>query len=427
MNASPFSRSRSFVLSMLFLSHVILYLDRAALSINATHMQAEFGLTSVQLGMLFSIFSIGYVVFNMVGGLLADKFGPKNVLLSCMVVWSLFTGSMALAVSFLSLIAIRLFFGMSEGPCTTSVNKTVDLWYPPDKKASAMGISASGSPLGAALAGPIVGFITLKYNWRTSFVIIMFIGFIWAFFWWKYMDKRKTKQTKSESEINTCSTKSPYKLKLFFYLKQKTIIASAVAFFSYNYILFFFINWFPSYLIKMRAFALYDVSIINILPWTLGFVALASGGIVSDFVRRKLNANKDPLLARRVVLGFGLLFSAIAVFVADIVSSNVLTIALVSTSIFFLYLTGSIYWGIVNDIVDSSNVGSVGGIMHGCGNCGGLLAPFITGCFIHLTNDFSTAFTVAGIIGSIGAVLSLLFIRKVDWDSERIKKYIVAS
>jgi ACS family hexuronate transporter-like MFS transporter len=133
-----------------------------------------------------------------VGEWLADKFGPKNVLLSCMVVWSLFTGSMAIAVSFLSLIAIGLVFGMSEGHCTTSVNKTVDLWYPPDKKASAMGISASGSPLGAALAGPIVGFI------RT-------------FFGWKYMDKRKTKQTK------------------------------AVAFFSYNYILFFFIYWFPSY------------------------------------------------------------------------------------------------------------------------------------------------------------------------------------
>jgi ACS family hexuronate transporter-like MFS transporter len=175
-----------------------------------------------------------------------------------MVVWSLFTGSMTLVVSFLSLIAIHLVFGMSEGHCTTSVNKTVDLWYPPGKKASAMGISASGSPLGAALAGPIVGFIR-------------------AFFGWKYMDKRKTKQTKLESEINTCSTKSPYKLKLFFYLKQKTIIASAVAFFSYNYILFFFINWFPSYLIKMKGFALGDVSIINILPCTLGFVVLASG------------------------------------------------------------------------------------------------------------------------------------------------------
>jgi ACS family hexuronate transporter-like MFS transporter len=427
MNALSFSRSRNFVLSMLFLAQLIQYLDRAALSINATRIQTAFDLTSVQLGMLFSIFSIGYVIFNMVGGVLADKLGPKNVLLSCMILWSLFTGSMAVAVSFLSLLAIRLVFGMAEGPCTTTINKMIDLLYPPDKKASAMGISASGTPLGAALAGPIVGFITLKYNWQTSFVIIMFIGFVWAFFWWKYMDKRKTKQTKSESEINTCSTKSSCKLKLSFYLKQKTIIAAAIAFFSYNYILFFFINWFPSYLIKMRGFALRDVSIINIVPWTLGFVALASGGIVSDFVRKKLNANKDPLLARRVILGFGLLFSAIAIFVADIVSSNVLTIALVSTSIFFLYLTGSIYWGIVNDIVDSSSVGSVGGIMHGCGNCGGLLAPFITGCFIHLTNDFSTAFTVAGIIGFIGAIISLLFVKKVDWDSERIKKYIVAS
>ena len=96
--------------------------------------------------------------------------------------WSLFTGSMAVAVGFLSLLAIRFAFGMSEGPSTSTANKTIDLWYPPDKKASAMGIAASGSPLGAALACPIVGFVTLKYNWQTSFVVIMFIGFVWAFF-----------------------------------------------------------------------------------------------------------------------------------------------------------------------------------------------------------------------------------------------------
>lgn len=176
----------------------------------------------------------------------------------------------------------------------------------------------------------------------------------------------------------------------------------------------------------MRGFTLTDVSIVNIVPWTLGFVSLASGGIISDFVRRKLDANSDTLPARRVVLGVGLLFSSIAVFVADIISSNVLTIVLISTAIFFLYLTGSIYWGVVNDIVDSSKVGSVGGIMHGFGNCGGLLAPFIAGCFIHFTNDFSIAFTVAGIIGFTGAIISFLFIKKVDWGSERIKKYIVA-
>jgi ACS family hexuronate transporter-like MFS transporter len=317
---------------------------------------------------------------------------------------------------------------MAEGPLSTTTNKIIDSLYPADKKTSIVGISASGTPLGAAASGPIVGFIAIKYGWKLSFVFIMFIGFIWAFLWWKYIKANLLKAKNNNEEIEqeiVSTTKIQQKLKISFYLKQKVIIAAAVAFFAYNYILFFFLTWFPHYLITGRNFSLEMTSIINIIPWTLGFIALASGGIVSDFIMGKLlGSDKDPLISRKVIIGFGLLISAIAVFLVEFVDSNIIAISLASIAVFFLYLTGSVYWGVIDDIVDTSNVGSAGGVMHGFGNCAGILGPLATGFIIHFTGNFMAAFILAGIIGFIGSSGAFLFIRRIKIDKEKIKEYI---
>lgn len=173
---------RKFILAMLFLCGIINYLDRSALSISATHIEKEFMLTPGELGIIFSCFSVGYAAFNVIGGVAADRFGPKDTLLAALIVWSIFSGAVAISVGFISLMVIRIIFGMAEGPLSTTTNKTIDLWYPSNKKTSIMGIASSGTPLGAAISGPVVGLITIYFNWRISFVVIMLVGLIWAFF-----------------------------------------------------------------------------------------------------------------------------------------------------------------------------------------------------------------------------------------------------
>lgn len=202
------------------------------------------------------------------------------------------------------------------------------------------------------------------------------------------------------------------KLKLSFYLRQKVIIFTALAFFAYNYILFFFLTWFPSYLTDSRGMSLKLVSVINVIPWTLGFVAIAFGGVFSDFLVKTVFKN-NPLLSRRIIIGFGLLLSGVSVFSVVYASSNMLVITLVAIAVFFLYFTGGIYWGVVDDIVDSSSVGSVGGVMHGIGNCAGILGPSVTGFIIQFSGSYISAFILAGIIGIAGAVGALAFIKQI--------------
>ncbi|WP_230137645.1 MFS transporter, partial [Peribacillus frigoritolerans] len=168
-----FSNGRGMVIVFLFLAGVINYLDRSALSIAAPFIQDDLSLTATQMGIIFSSFSVGYAVFNFLGGMASDKWGAKLTLFVAMIVWSLFSGALVLAVGFASMIVIRILFGMGEGPLSATINKMVNNWFPSNQRASVVGLTNSGTPLGGAIAGPIVGFIAISYGWRVSFIAIM--------------------------------------------------------------------------------------------------------------------------------------------------------------------------------------------------------------------------------------------------------------
>ncbi len=416
-------RKRKIIMMLLFACGVINYLDRSALSISAGHIASEFALSSAEMGIIFASFSIGYAAFNLIGGMAADKFGPKDTLLVAVIIWSLFSGALIFAVGFLSILIIRIIFGMAEGPLSTTTNKTIDMWYPHNKKTSIMGICSSGTPLGAAVSGPIVGYITLSVGWRESFVVITIIGLIWAFLWYKLVDKKPAEKT-DEGEVAVKEDISPTKirvpLKKSFYLKKATILFTALAFFAYNYILFFFLTWFPSYLQKGLGMGLEQVSLIAVIPWTFGFVALAMGGIVADKVTA-LKEWKDPLTPKRLVIGICLLISGAAVIIAASTANFFVIIGMITVSVFALYFTGGIYWGVVNDIVDSSNVGSIGGAMHAIGNCAGILGPSITGFIVYATDSFVPAFILAGTIGVLGALGALFNVKRVNVTQQELE------
>ena len=157
---------RWFVVALLFLAGVINYLDRAALSIAAPLIQKDLNFSHAQMGIVFSSFFIGYALFNFVGGVLSDKVGAKRVFGTAMGVWSVFCGATALASGIGSLIVLRVLFGMGEGPFSSSNSKMVNNWFPRKEVASAIGVISSGTPLGGALAGPVVGFMAVQFGWQ---------------------------------------------------------------------------------------------------------------------------------------------------------------------------------------------------------------------------------------------------------------------
>jgi MFS transporter, ACS family, hexuronate transporter len=417
-----FRSQRWFVVGLLFLAGVINYLDRAALSIAAPLIQKDLDFSHAQMGIVFSSFFIGYALFNFVGGVLSDKIGAKKVFGASMGIWSIFCGATALASSLVSLIVLRVLFGMGEGPFSSSNSKMVNNWFPRREVASAIGVISSGTPLGGALAGPVVGYMAIRFGWRWAFVAIMVLGLLWLVVWTLTTTEQpqQDKRVKPEElalivagqQQASSMEHAPdgEKVGLKFYLKQPIILATAFAFFAYNYVLFFFLSWFPTYLTEAHHMSLHDMSIATVIPWVLGSIGLAAGGFITDMI---LRVTGKPLLARRIVLSVCLGVAAVCVGFAGRVESMEGAVALMSVSIFFLYVTGAVYWAVIQDTVRRENVGGVGGFVHLLANLAGVIGPAVTGFIVQATHGaYGSAFVLAGAVAVLGALCSLIWIRE---------------
>lgn len=402
------------IVLLLFLIYMINYLDRVALSITMPMIEKDLLINAEQFGFIFGSFFFGYALFNFVGGLAVDRWGPTLVMALAVGLWSIFCGMTAIATGFWSVLVLRVLFGMAEGPICASANKMINGWFPKKQAATAMGLLSAGSPLGGAVAGPIVGYLALAFGWRPAFMIICAIGLVWILFWWLFAadnPARSKRLGEEERRLAMQVDNEPHSSEeelanvphgLGYYLRQPIILVTAFAFFCYNYILFFFLSWFPAYLVQAHGLNIKEMSFTTVVPWLVGFVGLALGGWVSDRIFRLTGR---LLLSRKIVLVILLLAAAVCVALAGSVKSVVPAVVLMSISLFFLYITGAIYWAIIQDVVHKSRVGSASGFIHLIGSISGIIGPVVTGFIVQHTGKFDSAFILAGGVAAIGAVL----------------------
>ncbi|MFJ4346423.1 MFS transporter [Pseudomonas sp. NPDC089401] len=405
------------ILTMLFLAMIINYVDRAALSIAMPFITQEYHLTPAEKGMIFSSFFFGYALFCFVGGYLADRFGPKRVLTWSMSFWSLLCGSTALAFNFWSLLIVRALFGVGEGPVSTTANKTVNSWFPIKERARAIGINQAGGPLGGALAGPIVGFLALWLGWRVAFVVIAVIGVLWAIAWYRLAASTPKEHPQVSAEelalINegreapvTAVADAP-RTPVLQIILQRSVLVTGVSLFCYNYILYFFMTWFPSYLIEAKGIDLKAMSIVTALPWLVGTVGFVCGGLLIDWVYKRTG---KQLFSRKVVLVSCLLVAAVCIGLTGQVESVTSTVVVMTVAIGFLMLTAPAYWSLIQDAVPDHQVGTAGGFMHGLANLSGIVAPTVTGFIIQSTGTYGSGFGLAAGLGIVGALIVALFV-----------------
>ncbi|BFG80538.1 MFS transporter [Paraburkholderia terrae] len=408
---------RWFIVFMLFLAGAISYLDRAALSVAAPLIAKDLQLTPAELGIVFSVFFMGYSLFCFVGGYAADRFGAKRVLVTSMSLWSVFCGLTAGVVGMVSLIVVRVIFGAGEGPYATCTNKMISGWFERSKQASAVGYANAGQQFGGAIAGPIVGMLALSVGWRVSFVVIAALGIVWVALWALFVTDRpqdnrwldaKHTHHRDHTPVESASVTEDDGRPLGAWLRSPSILATAFAFFGYAYILYFFLSWFPSYLTMERHLSLQSMSFVNVIPWACGAVGIALGGVTSDLIYR---ATGRAVLSRKIVIVTSLVVSAVCVALAGRVATLPLAVTLMAVTVFFMNLTLGAYWGIILDTVPQTRMGSVGGFMHLIANTAGILAPAATGFLVQATSVFASAFMLSGAIALLGALAVAVFVR----------------
>ncbi|WP_149538577.1 MFS transporter [Siccirubricoccus phaeus] len=405
-------------IGLLFAGGLINYMDRAVFAVLAPLIGRDLELDPAQLGLAFSVFSFGYTIFCFFGGWAADRFGSKRTLAVSMALWSVFCGLIGTAGNFLSLLVLRTLFGIGESPYISAANKVLMRWFSRERYAGAFGLASSGQPLGGVVAGPLVGVIAAAFGWRAAFFAVAAIGLAWVLCWlllaanspeehpWLGADEREKVQRERQAEA---AATPPVPGGLRDALRQPSLIATSLCFFSYSYLLYFFLSWFPSYLTMSLGMSVGTMSVVSAIPWMLGALGLISGGFICDYVTR---LSGDPLRGRKMVLVVGLLVAAGCVALAGLVSSVPAAVTLMGLGVGFMYLTGPTYYAIGLDGVPEQSLGSVGGFMVFVANVGGMLAPIITGYLVKGTGTFISAFILAAVLVVLGALTVALFARR---------------
>ena len=294
------SMGRWYILILISLMYLITYLDRVNISTAAPVISKEFGFDKITMGVIFSAFVWAYALFQVPGGWVSDRFGPRKVLTTIVAYWSVMTAATAIATGATSFIVLRFLFGVGEGGAFPGATRAMQMWYPKHERGFVQGITHSASRLGAAIAPPLVVLIITTLGWRSVFYICGAVGLVWSVLWYfAYRDLPEDHVLVNADELkyirgtdaqgNAISVKTDKKPSVPWgtMLRSPNMWAIMCAYFTYVYCLWIFLSWLPSYLVEFRHFTLIKVGLFASLPLWAGVVGDTVGGLATDWLLAK--------------------------------------------------------------------------------------------------------------------------------------------
>ncbi|MDR3588864.1 MAG: MFS transporter [Negativicutes bacterium] len=394
------------------------YADRAAIGVGAPFILKEFGFSAAVWGIILGVFAFGYAPFCFIGGWTSDKFGPRRIMALCIIWWSIFTALTAYGFNFVSFLFIRLFFGFGEGPQGSVTAKTMGSWFPQQEIGRAMGIPQAFTPLGGAIAVPLVAWmIGITGNWRLPFIILGIFGILFGIGWYLIVrDKPEQHPWITAKELAyitagfAASSKEQSTLSIWRYINTPLMWSVSLAFFGYAWVLFTFLNWYPVYLFQVHGVDIKTLAVTGAIPWITGTIGFMLGGVFSDWLGAKTGQHAKVHKWTIVICLTGV---CITFAPSAMITSTYSAVALMSLSIFLLYFSAPNYWALVADNVHTSKLGGVAGFVHFIANLAGIFAPVVTGALVSAFGAWEWGFGIGAIIVGAGAA-SLAVMGKID-------------
>ena len=404
------SRVRYQVLAFTVALAGLTYLDRVAIShadVSAS-ITRELGLTKVQMGFVFSAFTLAYALFEIPTGAWGDRIGTRRVLTRIVIWWSTFTIATASAFNYASLLTLRFLFGAGEAGAFPNTAKTFSRWFPITERGTAQGIFFAGAHLGGGLTPLLVTFLLQYLTWRQVFVAFGCLGFVWALAWYSWFRDEPGEHPrvngKELAHIRSGRGKdAPHKLDAVILgriMSHPSLIALCLMYFTQAYGFYFNITWLPTYLKQVHHLSGAWLGLMSGLPLILSSVADVSGGLTSDLVTRKFGRR-----AGRCGVGAASLAVAGLAMIGGVLVNDALTSALLFSlsGMGASFLLGAC-WGVCQDI-SGPHAGLVSACMNTSGQVGAFLSPIILSIFLQFrSDDWVTPLCFAGGLYLAGAV-----------------------
>jgi len=396
------------VLFLLCLMYLITYIDRVNIATAAEPMRKEFKLTDTQLGFAFSAFGYAYLLLQVYGGWIADRFGPRKTLTISGIVWAGATILTGLVNSLGTLFGARLLLGIGEGATFPTATRAMSNWTPPAKRGYAQGITHSFARIGNAVAPPLVVALIAWSGWRGSFVALGVCSLIWVVVWAIYFrDDPRNHEKVTPEEIATLPT---FKGGLAHLRANPTpwraltvrMLPVIVVYFCYGWTLWLYLTWMPQFLLRSFGLNLKRSALFSMGVFFAGVVGDTLGGIISDSI---LHRTKNVVRARShlvfVSLVGSLCFLVPVLFVHDIYAVAIC----LSGAFLFLELTIGPIWAIPMDIAPAYS-GTASGLMNSGSALAAIVSPLVFGIIIDRTHNWTLPFVGSICLLAFGAILS---------------------
>lgn len=389
------ARKRNWFLALLFLGWALGNLDRYIMNYAVLSITEDLNLSASSTGILLSSFFAGYALMQLPGGWLADRFGARKVLITSVILWSIFTGLTGAAWSLTSMIMIRFLFGIGEGGFQPASSKIISQVFPQEKRAGAMSIMLSSGGI-IALIIPILSVALLTtIGWRITFVIMGVIGVIIAALYWYFIKIPNQENENSHTPNSTGAQKGSFKM-LF---KTPLMLNLFIAYFSLYAVNWGLATWIPTYLVNVRGLNLVSLGWMQTIPG----VAQLLGMILSGYVIDKLSKGREKGAGAFACVCISILLYLM--FTASTVTSFIIYQTVIMLIISFVVI---LLPAVVLKNLPSSVAGSGMGLVNTGGQLAGFITPLAIGFIVDAFNgSFNAAFWMLIVFACICAVALL--------------------
>ncbi len=386
------------LLTLLFLISVVSYLDRINISVAGKGMIEEYGIDQVTMGVIFSSFVIGYALFQIPGGYLADLIGAKRTILIALTLWSLFTGvtgaagdlALVLGLPIVpALVVVRFLVGAGEAAAFPSYNRMVASHIPKSKQGLAMGVSIGGIGVGAALTPPLVVLIMETLGWRWAFYISALIGIVLALVWWKGVKERGVPVERETTRFRDL-------------VRNRSVWILTLSYSAFGYIVYVYYSWIFLYLTEVRGVDVRESALLSMLP----FLALTLGSFVGGYVSDRVRMRWGVFVGRSLLITIFMVVAGLFIAIGGRSDTPGMAVFNLSLGSFFLFMSLGSYWALPIEI-SSPNAGKVSGIMNTGANLGGTVSPTLTP-LIAKYFGWEMALNFSALVAFLGGILMLV-------------------
>lgn len=407
-------KGRYTILLLLWSGWLLSFLDRMVMNVSLPFIGQDLGIDKTVQGSIISAFFIGYALFQIPGGYLSDKFGPRKVMAFAVIWWSIFTLFTGLIYVLPLMLIVRFLFGAGEGCFPASSWKVIATYFPAKERGRATAIQSSVNTLGPAISVIVAVAIIERLGWRDVFIILSIPGIILGMLIYRFVHNNPSENSlinvdeqyelakcQSNDNKNRLIENKPLSFKAV--LKMPILWKLSLVWFLFDITFWGFTTWLPSYLLEARGLSLSKTGIWAAVPFLFGALGTLIGGYFADKFNRKL----------QYVYGLMTFISGGFLFLMFHVDNLPAAIVFQCISAFFMFVAFAIFWGMLMHLIPTVIMGKASSIVNFGGQVAGVVSPFIIGFLIDQSGGgYNNAFMFM-VISLIASAILTFFIQKI--------------